>query len=48
MALYRKELLQTPDFLQRSLRENEIAIKFLKDEQQMIITNKWDATILGI
>jgi hypothetical protein len=46
MALYRNELLQTPDFLQRSLRENEIVIKFLKEEHRMIISNKWDATFL--
>jgi hypothetical protein len=46
MALYRNELLQTPDFLQHSLKENEIVIKFFKEEHKMIITNKWDATFL--
>ncbi|MDE3235499.1 MAG: hypothetical protein KGO81_06050 [Bacteroidota bacterium] len=46
MALYRKELLQTPNFLRHSLKENEIVIKFLTEERLMIIANKWDATIL--
>lgn len=46
MALYRNELLQTPEFLRRSLRENEIILKFLREEHRMIIANKWDATFL--
>ncbi len=45
MALYRNDLVQSSEYVGRLLKENEIAVKFLKEERRMVIANKWDATV---
>lgn len=46
LALYRNDLVQSPEYIRRLLKENEIAVKFLTEERRMVIANKWDATVL--
>lgn len=46
LALYRNDLVQSPEYIRRLLNENEIAVKFIAAERRMVIANKWDATVL--
>lgn len=46
LALYRRDLYQTPNFISSSLDDNEIAYYRLKGIDKIFISNKWDTIYL--